>query len=481
MLERAPRLTVVGRMLRWEHVVSMDRYILVRRGVGRSSKYRVVDGTSLTPAADPGHTVTYTVRTAVVGSRWARPVKITYASAGGRALARISSDSVHGKGHGRDHESPSSGSTTGGGGATTKEQSYSGEKAESPTSTTTSTTSTTSGESSTTSAPTTVTSEFGPFTVGVNTNMEGWGAEAVPAIAEEMRSLGVKWAREEIDWAEVEAKKGVYDWSRFETMLLAAERDGITILPVIGYAPSWTSPEDAEEYAAFVKLAVQRYGPGTSANLQWWELWNEPYDAYAWSGQTPDAEAYGRDALAAARAAKSVSPSVDMLVAAEYTDAPQTGGTSPWETTWVNDMFLAAPELGKYIAGVAVHPYGGDPALPLLEPGSWKNIDGEWAFQRVDTIRAQFLEHGVNVPFWVTEVGWSTAKVSEAEQAADYAALFEAIRERPWIRALFPYCLREFSPEAGNEESAFGLLKFGSWEPKAAFSVVQKGFANLTS
>jgi hypothetical protein len=314
----------------------------------------------------------------------------------------------------------------------------------------------------------------------VVTNIQGWGVSAMPQIASEMTTLGVNWAREDLSWAATEPEKGVYDWSGFDQMVAAAKADGITILPIVGYAPSWTSPDDATEYAAFVKAAVERYGPGTSANLQWWELWNEPYDAYAWSGHTPEPEAYAKDVLAAAQAARGVSSSVKLLVAADYEDAPQVGGTTPWQTSWIDDMFTAVPSLGQWINGVAVHPYGDDPSLPLAEPEGWKDTNGEWAFQRIDMVRQKFLAHGVDVPFWITEDGWSTWEVSEAAQAHDYSDLIEQVKARPWIRALFPFCLREFEEKATNNQPGFGLLKFGTWQPKSAFYTLQAGLKTLT-
>jgi hypothetical protein len=335
-------------------------------------------------------------------------------------------------------------------------------------------------ESPVTSEPGTSSAPFDePFVKGIVTNIQGWGVSAVPQIASEMTTLGVNWAREDLSWAETEPQKGVFDWSSFDQMVEAAKAHGITVLPIVGYAPSWTSPNNATEYAAFVKAAVERYGPGTSANLQWWELWNEPYDSYAWSGQTPEPEAYARDVLAAAQAARGVSSSVKLLVAADYNDSPQTGGTTPWETSWIDDMFAAVPNLGQWINGVAVHPYGDDPSLPLAQPEGWKDANGEWAFQRIDMIHQKFLNHGVNVPFWITEEGWSTWEVSEATQAKDYADLIEQVKLRPWIRALFPYCLREFNEHPTNNQSGYGLLKFGTWQPKQAFYTLQAGLKTL--
>jgi polysaccharide biosynthesis protein PslG len=325
------------------------------------------------------------------------------------------------------------------------------------------------------------TETFGePFVKGVVTNLQGWGISAVSQISSEMTSLGVNWVREDLSWSDIESKKGVFNWSSFDQMVSAAKAKGITVLPIVGYAPAWTSPSDATDYAAFVKAAVQRYGPGTSANLKWWELWNEPYFAYAWSGKTPEPEAYARDALAAAKAAKEVSPLAKLLISADYQDSSQTGGSTPWQTSWISDMFSAAPSLGSFIDGISVHPYGDDPALKLAKLGGWEDSNHEWAFQRIDTIRAKFLEQGVNLPFWITEEGWSTTGVSEATQAQNYTDLIPQIAARPWIRALFPYCLREFSASATDHESQFGLLKFGTWQPKPAFYALQKGLTTLS-
>ncbi len=319
-----------------------------------------------------------------------------------------------------------------------------------------------------------------PFVKGITANFEGEGPNNVPEEVSEMRSLGVNWTREALDWSEAEPQKGVFDWSSFDRVVAEAKANGISILPIVGYAPSWTSPTDAAAYAEFVAAAVARYGPGTSANLQWWELWNEPYFAYAWSGHTPEPEAYGRDALAAAEAAKNVSPTVKLLIATDYQEAGQTGGSSTEEKTWIDDMFTAAPTLGAWIDGVSVHPYGGDPSTPLAESGGYLDTSGVWGFQRIDTIREKLLAHGVNVPFWITEEGWSTWENSEATVAHNYADLITQIKARPWIRALFPFGLREDDPHPTNNQPGFGLLKYGTREPKSAWPTLQEGFKALT-
>ena len=104
---------------------------------------------------------------------------------------------------------------------------------------------------------------------------------------------------------------------------------------------------------------------------------------------------------------------------ADYEDAPQTNGSTPWQTTMIDDYFTAVPDLGKWIDGVAVHAYSSDPALPLADPvNGWKDAYGHWAFARVDQVHKKFLAHGADLPMWITEAGWSTYNVTAARAGA---------------------------------------------------------------
>jgi hypothetical protein len=74
----APFLTVSGTKLVWNQVADVTTYVLVRRVAGEIDRYSVVSGTSVTPAAVPGKTAHYSVRTAIDGSAWSPEVSIGY-------------------------------------------------------------------------------------------------------------------------------------------------------------------------------------------------------------------------------------------------------------------------------------------------------------------------------------------------------------------------------------------------------------------
>jgi hypothetical protein len=77
-LRAAPALHAAGQTLTWNLVAGVTTYVLMTKLAGQPEAFTAVSGTSVTPAAVPGKTVSYSVRTAVNGSAWAPNVTITY-------------------------------------------------------------------------------------------------------------------------------------------------------------------------------------------------------------------------------------------------------------------------------------------------------------------------------------------------------------------------------------------------------------------
>jgi hypothetical protein len=76
--QSAPALSVSGYTLTWQQITNVSTYVLATKVRGHADQYTEVSGTSVTPAAVPGATVAYSVRTAVDGSAWSPEVKIAY-------------------------------------------------------------------------------------------------------------------------------------------------------------------------------------------------------------------------------------------------------------------------------------------------------------------------------------------------------------------------------------------------------------------
>ena len=78
--QAAPALAVLGQTLTWSPVATVNNYVLQTNVPGHAAQYSLVSGSSTTPAAVAGATVTYSVRTAVDGSAWSPTVSIAYST-----------------------------------------------------------------------------------------------------------------------------------------------------------------------------------------------------------------------------------------------------------------------------------------------------------------------------------------------------------------------------------------------------------------
>lgn len=76
--EAAPTVSLSGQKISWSVVAGIGTYILDSDTTAHGEQFTEVNGTSVTPAAVPGTSVHYRVRTAVEGSAWSAEVTISY-------------------------------------------------------------------------------------------------------------------------------------------------------------------------------------------------------------------------------------------------------------------------------------------------------------------------------------------------------------------------------------------------------------------
>ncbi|HEV7772954.1 MAG TPA: hypothetical protein VGO48_06690 [Conexibacter sp.] len=77
----APTMSVSGTTVSWRPTSGVSSYVFVRKLPGQAPLYSIVNGTSATPPAVAGQTVSYGIRTNVSGSTWADEVSIAYPDA----------------------------------------------------------------------------------------------------------------------------------------------------------------------------------------------------------------------------------------------------------------------------------------------------------------------------------------------------------------------------------------------------------------
>lgn len=297
--------------------------------------------------------------------------------------------------------------------------------------------------------------------LGIVADTLGWGHQ-VGRRQTLARTAGARWLREELQWANVVPRRGERHWKPVDRLFIAAAHRGLRILPLLNEAPRWARgrdhalPTDSRAYAAYVRDAVARYGPGgrfwrshprLDASLApvWFELFNEPY--FARPGHSAiTAARYAALAQAGIDAGRAANPKARFLIAVD----PATAGEPNLDREWLAGLTAAEPGLLAAADGVAAHPYAQDGAASL---------------RSLDRLRAALDEQQAPLPIWVTEVGWSTCArsagcVTEATQAANIARFLHGVRDRDRADAVFVYHLGSWRVRTGDQiYGDYGLLR----------------------
>lgn len=297
----APSITVSGTTLSWNAVQGVGTYVLRSSAPHRADEYSEVSGTSVTPPATPGTTVSYTLRTAVAGSAWASEVSIAYPAAAAPAPA----------------PAPPSSSTP---------------------------------------AHTTV---GGPFEMGAVV-----GSNAMYELPW-LKQLGAHTARIEesinSSVAEIEPVVHAYAAAGIRPLLVAGFNARIPSTAEAQNLASWAKAFGP----GGTYWAGKGLPSGTEvSSIEFGNETNNPYQYLGtaptnWQNEPAflaRAEEYARRLRDAQVAISESGANVGLLgIADEYSGF----------TTWVNAMFKAVPDLGQRVAGWTVHPYGPNWRTPI--------------------------------------------------------------------------------------------------------------------
>jgi hypothetical protein len=216
-----------------------------------------------------------------------------------------------------------------------------------------------------------------------------------------MAGTGVATTRVAFYWAQGQPLPGAVDYSAYDDPVLAAARQGITVLPVVFSTPAWaradpadmaSPPRDPADYADFLTALVGRYGPQGSLwtehpeiaprPIRAWQIWNEPNLRGYWSPQ-PFAEGYVALLKAARGALKAADPKARAILA---------GLPNGWAA--LRQVYRAGGR--PHFDAAAIHPY-------TARPGRVPDF-----LRAARRVMRRFGDR--RKPLWVTEVSWPAAK-----------------------------------------------------------------------
>jgi hypothetical protein len=345
----APTITVSKNTLSWKAIDMANTYVLARRAPGQAVQTSIVTGTSTTPSAVPGATVSYRVRARISASTWSAEVSISYPTTS--------------KGLPPKKEAP----------ALPKETPEPAKEAPAPT--------------KEAPAPPKETPEPAKEAPAHSATFQP-GLNAGTNMQEDLQGatlLGAKLVR--VGWSINTTVAAM------EPVIAGYAAKGIQVQPLAEFYGTMPTPAEAQNLANWAKA----YGPGGT-------FWTGRSDgqlaipAIEFGNETTSGAQYGVNKGESAYTALAETYATRFQEAAEAIKATGTGvGLLAQEDDktgdWINGMYAAVPGLTKYVAGWVIHPYGGE----------------QYNRGRFSDLIAQTAEHGASaVPIDVTEWGVTT-------------------------------------------------------------------------
>jgi hypothetical protein len=299
--------------------------------------------------------------------------------------------------------------------------------------------------------------------LAANVDLTRFTPEQVASVTAGLQANGIRYVRQSFSWAEIEPAPGEYVWERYDAIVDALNRRGISPVAVLHRSPAWirspagaaafdAPPADLAAYERFVAAVASRYGD----RLPFIQIWDLPNRPGHWGDAPADAESYVSLLAVGSNAARGANPNAVILLA-ELDPFPDAQGTN--DLAFLRSVYGAGGAaffdvVAARVNGGARTPY--DRATRAHDP----------SLSRAILIRDVMDEAGdLAKPIWATHYGWEAAAngsglLTETTQAAYTIAGLERSRaEWPWMGPLFQWGLIPGPDLGGGTPPGRSLLR----------------------
>jgi len=234
-----------------------------------------------------------------------------------------------------------------------------------------------------------------------------------------------------------------YDWSGVDEAVAVTARSGLDLLPFFYGTPGWLgrqtrmpidSARQRREWAAFLRAAVERYGPGGEFWLEHgrssgdfvpprpirrWQIWNEPNFFYFATPASPGR--YARLVKLSHQAIARTDPRAEVILGGLFGN-PKERPPRAMDATDFLDRLYAVRGIKQSFDGVALHPYAADAG----------ELRGLTEAVRQVVVRNRDRRAGL----YLTEIGWGSQR--NPRRVAFEVGLGEQARE---LRRAYGYLI----------------------------------------
>jgi hypothetical protein len=270
-----------------------------------------------------------------------------------------------------------------------------------------------------------------------------------------LRAAGGSEVRQDLPWRTVEPVDGAFDWTATDAIATTLARQGLRWYALLAYSAPWASmapgdqmshPADVRQYAAYAAAAAARYGTGGSfwaehpelpaLPAQHFEIWNEENAARFWREQATAPEDYADLYVAARAAIRRVDPAAKVVVG---------GLVGPSSLNFISRFYGHRSDLARNVDGVGFHPYDTSAGAQLSS---------------IADLRSRLDKLDPGVPIELTEAGFSTLDMTDAQRATQLTKLVGGIAGRTelHVASLLPYAAITNEGDPAAWEQWFGIF-----------------------
>ena len=290
-------------------------------------------------------------------------------------------------------------------------------------------------------------------------NIHAPAGRELELLLDRAQAAGLGWVRIDFVWAYVEPVRDRFDWGLYDAIVAEAGERGIEVFASLAYTPAWATsgqemigvPDDPEQWADFCFRAARRY----QGKIRYWGLWNEPNLDHFWAGtrqQYVD--------LILRRGADAIRRGNPQAQVGGPELAHLTSGDSDWYE-WLRDILEQA---GNKLDFVTHHVYDNDGPKDVTDRLRGSTVFGRrpdlWGTVTPTVEEVLKYTGWWGKPFWLTETGWESERVTEATQAAHYRGFlnewFTGREDRDWIDKVFFY---EMKDGTAADSPSWGILR----------------------
>ncbi|SFH54361.1 GH39 family glycosyl hydrolase [Planctomicrobium piriforme] len=296
-------------------------------------------------------------------------------------------------------------------------------------------------------------------------SLEGLGVnihfvDAKPGEIEMIEDGGFQWVRMDLFWSSIETAKGVYNFTGYDRLLAALEKQKIHPIFILAYENnlycadrSVQTPEARAAYAKWAAACVSHFkGHGIL-----WEIWNEPNHKGFWKPMV-NVQEYSSMALEACKAIRTAAPNECII-------GP---GLANIDLPYVEECFKAG--LLDYWDAVSVHPYRQTGPEPAIQE-----------YSQLRQLIAKYAPAGREIPILSAEWGYSTTWFnSDDERQAKYLAREFLVNLSNNIPLSIWYDWHDDGEDAAEKEHRFGIVYFKHfpgrklpYDPKPAYQAMK--------